>query len=315
MKKKTVLSIGILLLITIFLTGCHLKHEWQEATCTNPKTCSACGETEGEALGHTWTEATCKNPKTCSVCGETEGKALGHTWMEATCTVSKICSVCGETDGEALGHSWTEATCTTPQMCKRCKTKGKALGHDLNVVGVCNRCGEYMGEGIAYTFEDGVLTVFGKGELTEETWKKALEKFDSINWGGMHTLIITGNITGIGRDTFERSTGEGGWDNGFYTQISKIVIQDSVTGDIGYNAFKNQKYLTDVYIGDGIRSISNCAFQGCQAVTSFSVSRGCILEIQNIDMNRDGRVDYQEDIFGTIYPERSVKLEEIITYR
>lgn len=80
MKKKTVLTIEILLLITTFLTGCHLKHEWQEATCTNPKTCSACGETEGEALGHS-----------------------------------------------------------------------------------------------------GVLTVFGKGELTEETWEKALEKFDSIN--------------------------------------------------------------------------------------------------------------------------------------
>lgn len=126
----------------------------------------------------------------------------------------------------------------------------------------------------------------------------------------MHTLIITGNITGIGRDTFKISRG---WQED--GSLSKIVIQDSVTGDIGYNAFRNRNYLTDVYIGDGIRSISNCAFQDCRAVTSFSVSRGCILEIQDIDMNRDGRVDYQEDIFGTIYPERSVKLEEVITYR
>ncbi|MCM1267477.1 MAG: hypothetical protein NC302_06190 [Bacteroidales bacterium] len=49
------------------------EHEWADATCTAPKTCSKCGATEGEALGHTWVDATFAAPKTCSVCGETEG--------------------------------------------------------------------------------------------------------------------------------------------------------------------------------------------------------------------------------------------------
>jgi len=39
------------------------EHEWSDATCTAPKTCSKCGETEGEALGHTYVDGT------CSVCG------------------------------------------------------------------------------------------------------------------------------------------------------------------------------------------------------------------------------------------------------
>ena len=39
-------------------------HEWQAATCTEPKTCKTCGETEGEALGHTGTTK-------CTRCGET----------------------------------------------------------------------------------------------------------------------------------------------------------------------------------------------------------------------------------------------------
>ena len=32
--------------------GVRCNHDWQEATCTEPKTCKLCGATEGEALGH-----------------------------------------------------------------------------------------------------------------------------------------------------------------------------------------------------------------------------------------------------------------------
>ena len=54
--------------------GC--PHDWILATCTNPKTCSICGQTEGEPLGHTWEEATKYTPKTCSTCGQKEGNLL-----------------------------------------------------------------------------------------------------------------------------------------------------------------------------------------------------------------------------------------------
>ena len=83
--------------------GCEtLGHAWVEATCTNPRACSVCGETEGKALDHTWVEATCTNPRVCSVCGETEGEVPGHTWAEANYQEAATCSVCGETEGEPL---------------------------------------------------------------------------------------------------------------------------------------------------------------------------------------------------------------------
>ena len=63
---------------TLTLCACGHEHTWVDATCTEPKTCSECGETEGESLGHSWVDATCTEPKTCSICGETEGDPLGH---------------------------------------------------------------------------------------------------------------------------------------------------------------------------------------------------------------------------------------------
>ncbi len=132
MKKTTKFKKGILiaatLLVMAFVCGCGCKHEWIEATCTEPKTCKLCGATEGEALGHTWEEATCETPKTCSVCGATEGEALGHTWEEATCETPKTCSVCGATEGEALGHDFAPATLESPKTCRVCgATEGEPL--------------------------------------------------------------------------------------------------------------------------------------------------------------------------------------------
>ena len=51
MKKRT-LAIFLGLLLVFCLSSCACQHEWKEATCTEPKTCTKCGETEGEALGH-----------------------------------------------------------------------------------------------------------------------------------------------------------------------------------------------------------------------------------------------------------------------
>ena len=107
-----------------------LGHAWEDANCTDAKTCSVCGETEGEALGHTWENATCTVAKTCSACGETEGEPIAHTWTDATCTAAKTCSVCGATEGEPIAHAWDDATCTAAKTCSVCgETEGEALGH------------------------------------------------------------------------------------------------------------------------------------------------------------------------------------------
>ena len=98
--KKHILAITIF--TTISLTGCGHEHTFSEATCTDPKICTECQETEGTALDHNWIDATCENPKTCSLCNITEGNPLDHNWIDATMESPKTCSLCNLTEGEPL---------------------------------------------------------------------------------------------------------------------------------------------------------------------------------------------------------------------
>lgn len=106
--KKHITLFALLLVFTVLLTGCQCSHEWTDADCTTPKTCTKCQETEGEDLGHSWQEASCSAAKTCSVCAATEGEALPHTWQEANYQQAKTCTVCAATEGEALTASFEE---------------------------------------------------------------------------------------------------------------------------------------------------------------------------------------------------------------
>ena len=96
-------------------------HDFSDPTCTEDGACK-CGEVELEAYGHNWTAATCSAPKTCSRCGETEGEALAHTpGAAATCTTNQICTVCNKELAPALGHTpGEEATCNNAQDCTVC---------------------------------------------------------------------------------------------------------------------------------------------------------------------------------------------------
>lgn len=98
--KKRLLTLLTAAMLCGMVSGCCVSHDWQEATCTAPRTCAKCGETEGEPLPHTWVDATCTEAKHCSVCGTTEGEPLPHEWVEATYETPKTCSVCGATEGE-----------------------------------------------------------------------------------------------------------------------------------------------------------------------------------------------------------------------
>ena len=100
MKKKLLLI--LISLIFLLLTACSCNHEWANATCITPVTCTKCGEIAGTAQGHNWTNATCTAPKTCSICKETDGVALGHNWNDATYSAPKTCSLCSATEGTTL---------------------------------------------------------------------------------------------------------------------------------------------------------------------------------------------------------------------
>lgn len=127
--KHTIMVI-LVIALAFCLAACGCQHDWNEATCTTPKTCKLCDATEGEVKAHQWQDATCIAPKTCKDCGATEGDVAVHVWEEATCTTAKTCAACKETEGEALGHTWADATCTEAKTCTVCSEKeGEALGH------------------------------------------------------------------------------------------------------------------------------------------------------------------------------------------
>ena len=82
---------NISILGTVIKNGTILcNHNAQEdnGDCTTDILCSICGQVviPGNAE-HAWNDATCTEPKTCSVCKATEGEALGHNHENGVCTI------------------------------------------------------------------------------------------------------------------------------------------------------------------------------------------------------------------------------------
>ncbi len=116
-----------------------LGHNFVNATCTEARTCTVCGATEGEALGHDFFGAKCTVARTCVVCDATESKAPGHDFADATCTAAKTCKACGAIAGKALGHAWKDTTSTDSRTCERCgATEDKIIPDDKNLITALN---------------------------------------------------------------------------------------------------------------------------------------------------------------------------------
>ena len=108
--KKSLTTLALAVALMGLLSGCCIKHEYSEATCTEPQTCVKCGETLGEALGHDYSEATCTEDSVCSRCGDVAQKALGHTpdIEKANYQQASTCTVCGEVLEEKLTPGFEE---------------------------------------------------------------------------------------------------------------------------------------------------------------------------------------------------------------
>lgn len=185
--KKCVFVVLLIALTTVLLTACSCEHEWTNASCTEPVTCTKCGETAGEALGHKWVDANCITAKTCSVCNATEGGVAGHTWTDATCTTPKTCSACNIIEGDALGHKWVDASCITAKTCSVCNaTEGDALGHTwisatCTVPKTCSVCKVTEGGAGTHNWKKATCTApktcticnMTEGEKGAHNWKDA----------------------------------------------------------------------------------------------------------------------------------------------
>ena len=236
-------------------------HDWTDATCTEPKTCSICGETEGEALGHSWSEGSCTEDRVCTVCGEVAEAAPGHDWTDATCTEPKTCKSCDETEGEALGHTWVDADCETPKTCSVCgETEGEALGHDY-ADGICSVCGE---EDPKYRAPlSGLLRVAGNDRFAtsfavadQMLWEMAEEKFDSVIVAYSHNFpdALTGS---------------------YLAAVKKapiLLYHDSMADEVLAYIQENLKAEGTVYVLGGTAVISD-SFDADASALGFNVKR------------------------------------------
>ncbi len=125
--KQTFLTVLLLVLIStvsLSITGCWLFENACEHTYDNAcdATCNKCGEER--TVTHDFADADCDTPKTCTVCGATEGNALGHTPEndDKDCSTALNCSVCGKEILAAGEHSpeKNDGNCTTEQKCTVC---------------------------------------------------------------------------------------------------------------------------------------------------------------------------------------------------
>ena len=55
---KKLITFALVFAMGLSMIGCGCNHQWEEATCTSPKTCTLCGKTEGEVGNHTPGELT-----------------------------------------------------------------------------------------------------------------------------------------------------------------------------------------------------------------------------------------------------------------
>ncbi len=134
-KKIVVVLLSLMMLVgaAFGFVSCEAyecSHKWTDATCTTVKTCSLCGETEGELLDHKWEGGSCTESKTCALCGAKDGVTPGHTWVDATCDEAKHCSVCDAKEGAKLDHTGGTATCTQKAVCTLCNTEYGTVNAD-----------------------------------------------------------------------------------------------------------------------------------------------------------------------------------------
>lgn len=205
MKRNKVFFCSILCMGVIILSSCDKNmHHFIDATCTEPKRCIDCGQTEGEPLGHQiseWIidiEGTCttegKQHKECIRCQkileEKNIELVEHTWKEADCYNPRTCVVCEITEGTSLEHQFSKWDVI-------CEPTYDELGEKMRS---CLNCGKKETEAIEkLNPQNHIEEIIKKVQIPEETKENlvlpTLVDDVTITWSAANTKLISN--TGI----------------------------------------------------------------------------------------------------------------------
>lgn len=254
--KRTVCILALMLACISVLAGCQCKHEWDSATCAEPKLCQFCGVTGGEPLGHSWKPATCSAPKTCEVCNLTEGKSLTHIWADATCTAPKTCSVCAAAEGAPLGHDWQTDTCETPQTCTVCAAvNGTAAGHTwidatCDSCKICQVCKLTEGDALGHKWTDATT------EAPKTCTACGKTEGNPITTDARFTTAACQKLFGAWEASVEYTAGDLGLTNmtGSFSEITIFTFHNDGTVTVSFDIENKDTYKTllSASIAEGI---------------------------------------------------------------
>lgn len=139
MTKKVIISTivasAIIVVIILFATHVICIHKWEEATCTETKTCKICGKTEGKALGHSEAEWKVVEEPTCSKIGRkhTKCKRCGE---ELTKEIPKLAHTEGEwsiTKEYEINPDGTVSAGDETLTCSVCGTEMKTREYTIEL--------------------------------------------------------------------------------------------------------------------------------------------------------------------------------------
>ncbi len=240
-------------------------YRYSYATCTAAaryyKKCTKCGEMApktyantfevGYSLGHDYEDATCTKPKTCSRCGGTSGNALGHTsttWKSVDDGVNNLshyreCERCGKYDeGAHTVSSWTLATtaingridyhtgiCTECGLTAReeCNSNGVKVHTNPDSVHLlyCTKCDRNIRyEGHDYIGGDGTSAedVHHCSKCQHKHSTISYHYYPQINAGENLSATLTCGLFNCGRQiTLE----------GSFKDLTGLIIEDYVAAD------------------------------------------------------------------------------------
>lgn len=204
---------------------------------------SALAENETpEEHEHDWVKATCTEPKTCSICGATEGEPKGHkveewkTTVKATCTESGVkqgvCERCGETvekTTDPKGHKEPDSWKTIKKPTADDKTRIR--------VKYCERCGEEC-KREEKTLSNSEFKSWYKDHCKSISYKKLARspgKYEGrmIKFSGYVLQVLESNSWGRHQTTLRVAT-KGRWDDVIYVTIygdlnKRILEDDKIT--------------------------------------------------------------------------------------